>query len=85
MFDFAVVHCLVLFHLGSERSVATVQLHRTTALAEADNYATWREGLRSQIITNWQAMSEGARLPACGTQKNCDWCDARGLCRKGVW
>jgi ATP-dependent helicase/nuclease subunit B len=35
------------------------------ALAEADNYATWREGLRSQ--------------------KNCDWCDTRGLCRKGVW
>jgi len=55
------------------------------ALAEAGNYATWRDGLRSQIITNWQAMSEGARLPACGTQKNCDWCDARGLCRKGVW
>ena len=57
----------------------------TQALAEAGNYATWRDGLRSQIITNWQAMSEGARLPACGTQKNCDWCDARGLCRKGAW
>jgi ATP-dependent helicase/nuclease subunit B len=55
------------------------------ALAEADNYATWREGLQSQIIANWQAMSEGASLPASGTQKNCDWCDARGLCRKGAW
>ena len=33
MFDFAVVHCLALFHLGSERSVATVQLHRTAALS----------------------------------------------------
>lgn len=55
------------------------------ALAEADNYATWRDGLQSQIIDNWQAMSEGASLPASGTQKNCDWCDARGLCRKGVW
>jgi hypothetical protein len=32
MFDFAVVHCPVLFNFGSERSVATVQLHRTTAL-----------------------------------------------------
>ena len=55
------------------------------ALAEADNYSMWRDGLQSQIITNWQAMSEGASLPASGTQKNCDWCDARGLCRKGVW
>jgi ATP-dependent helicase/nuclease subunit B len=55
------------------------------ALAEADNYATWRDGLQSQIIANWQAMSEGASLPASGTQKNCDWCDARGLCRKGAW
>jgi len=55
------------------------------AMAEADNYATWRESLQSQIIANWQAMSEGASLPASGTQKNCNWCDARGLCRKGVW
>jgi ATP-dependent helicase/nuclease subunit B len=55
------------------------------ALAKADNYATWRDGLQSQIIANWQAMSEGASLPASGTQKNCDWCDARGLCRKGAW
>jgi len=55
------------------------------ALAQADNYATWRDGLQSQIIANWQAMSEGASLPASGTQKNCDWCDARGLCRKGAW
>ena len=55
------------------------------ALAQADNYATWRVSLQSQIIGNWQAMAEGASLPASGTQKNCDWCDARGLCRKGVW
>ena len=33
MFDFAVVHCFVLFHFGLERSVATVQLHRTAALS----------------------------------------------------
>lgn len=55
------------------------------ALAKADNYATWRDGLQLQIIANWQAMSDGASLPASGTQKNCDWCDARGLCRKGAW
>ncbi len=55
------------------------------ALAEADNYATWRAGLQSQIIANWQSMSAGASLPASGTQKNCDWCDVRGLCRKGGW
>jgi ATP-dependent helicase/nuclease subunit B len=55
------------------------------ALASAENYATWRDSLQLQIIANWQAISEGASLPASGTQKNCDWCDARGLCRKGVW
>ena len=32
MFDFAVVHCTVLFNFGLERSVATVQLHCTSAL-----------------------------------------------------
>ena len=33
MFEFAVIHCFVLFNLGSKRSVATVQLHRTAALS----------------------------------------------------
>ena len=33
MFDFAVVHCPALLHLGSEWSVAAVQLHRTSALS----------------------------------------------------
>lgn len=33
MFDFAIVHCAVLFNSGFERSVTAVQLHRTAALA----------------------------------------------------
>lgn len=55
------------------------------ALAEAGDYATWRDALQSQIATNWQAMAEGASLPAWGTEKNCTWCEMRGLCRKGAW
>ncbi len=55
------------------------------ALAEPDDFADWRDALQAQIIRNWQAMSEGANLPASGTEKSCTWCDLRGLCRKGAW
>ena len=55
------------------------------ALAEPDNFADWRAALQSQIIDNWQAITEGANLPASGAEKSCTWCDMRGLCRKGAW
>lgn len=55
------------------------------ALAEPNDYASWRGALQSQIIRNWQAMNDGASLPASGVQKSCTWCELRGLCRKGAW
>jgi ATP-dependent helicase/nuclease subunit B len=55
------------------------------ALAEPDDFADWRAALQSQIILNWQAMREGANLPASGAEKSCTWCDLRGICRKGAW
>jgi ATP-dependent helicase/nuclease subunit B len=55
------------------------------ALAAPEDYASWRTALQSQIIRNWQVITEGASLPASGAQKSCTWCDLRGLCRKGAW
>ena len=54
MFDFAVVHCSVLFHFGFERGVATVQLHRTAALA----WKLYSEGecFHVVIIADWELL-----------------------------
>ncbi|MFT7774392.1 PD-(D/E)XK nuclease family protein [Roseateles sp.] len=40
-----------------------------------------REGLQADL----GAMHDGAPLPALGEGKVCDYCEARGLCRKDDW
>ena len=52
---------------------------------QAEHYAQWQEALRERIITGMQAVSQGAPLPASGIEAVCQFCDVRGLCRKGAW
>jgi len=32
-----------------------------------------------------EAVAAGAPLPAQGVEADCQWCEARGVCRKGMW
>ena len=45
--------------------------------------------LADQLFTGMQddmaRIAAGAPLPALGEGSTCDWCDARGLCRKDFW
>ncbi|MES2831097.1 MAG: PD-(D/E)XK nuclease family protein [Pseudomonadota bacterium] len=52
---------------------------------DATDYAVWQEQLRQQIGTTLQAIAEGAALRASGIESICQYCDVRGLCRKGAW
>ena len=44
-----------------------------------------RDGLIHSIVTDMTRIAEGALLPALGEGKACDFCTARGLCRKDFW
>ncbi len=52
---------------------------------EAPQYETWQQTLSVQIVHNMQAIAQGAPLPATGPEPVCQYCDVRGLCRKGAW
>ncbi|WP_112993075.1 PD-(D/E)XK nuclease family protein [Herminiimonas fonticola] len=52
---------------------------------EAPQFETWQQTLAEQIVHNMQAIAEGAPLPATGPEPVCQYCDVRGLCRKGAW
>jgi ATP-dependent helicase/nuclease subunit B len=52
---------------------------------EAQNYGDWLEALEGQIVTSMQAIQQGAPLHATGVEIICQYCDVRGLCRKGCW
>lgn len=44
-----------------------------------------RDDLIGGILSDMARIAEGAPLPALGEGKACDYCSARGLCRKDFW
>ncbi|MDB5869410.1 MAG: helicase/exodeoxyribonuclease subunit [Polaromonas sp.] len=44
-----------------------------------------RDALIDGILADMARIAEGAALPALGEGKVCDYCTARGLCRKDFW
>lgn len=51
----------------------------------APDFAHQQQALQQQIVTVMQAVGAGAPLPANGVESVCQYCEVRGLCRKGVW
>ncbi len=56
----------------------------TKAYAQAEIVAL-RDDLIGGILSDMQRIGEGAPLPALGEGKACEYCAARGLCRKDFW
>ena len=44
-----------------------------------------RDALVEGILQDMQAIADGAAMPALGSGAACDYCRARGLCRKDFW
>jgi ATP-dependent helicase/nuclease subunit B len=84
-------HQLPFYGMLSETSLAAALYvpleatrERITEVA-ADDFSTWQKSLSEQIVHSMQAIDRGAPLPATGPESVCQYCDARGLCRKGAW
>ncbi|MFZ6820340.1 PD-(D/E)XK nuclease family protein [Undibacterium sp. Ji22W] len=56
-----------------------------TGDVEAEDYSRWKNELEVAIQKNMRAIQHGAGLPAQGVESVCQYCDVRGLCRKGAW
>ena len=63
--------------LSLEREeVKAVELWGRAGLAEA---------VRLRLGELFDALAAGARLPAQGVEETCEYCEARGLCRRNLW
>ncbi len=58
---------------------------KKTGDAAAPDFERKQQMLKQQISTTMQQVGEGAPLPANGIESVCQYCDMRGLCRKGAW
>ncbi|MEJ6022982.1 PD-(D/E)XK nuclease family protein [Ramlibacter sp. PS4R-6] len=56
-----------------------------TKTVEQGEVAAARDMLLAGIAADFRRIGQGAPLPALGEGKACDWCGARGLCRKDFW
>lgn len=70
---------------GSAAYVALEIQQDKTGDAPAENFETWTQALEQAILNNMQAIQRGAALPAHGVESSCQYCEMRGLCRKGAW
>ncbi len=68
-------------------AAAYVNLGEKTATKthEQADIVDLRDGLIRSIVSDMTRIAEGAFLPALGEGKACDFCAARGLCRKDFW
>ena len=62
--------------MGERGETRTHEQHDVVAL---------RDQLVEGILHDFERIAEGAPLPALGEGAVCDWCAARGLCRKDFW
>jgi ATP-dependent helicase/nuclease subunit B len=52
---------------------------------DVPDYATLQRTLQMQMKSQMRAVAHDAPLPANGVESVCQYCDVRGLCRKGAW
>ena len=84
-------HQLAFYGLLSDRPVAVahyVALETTkdkVGDVSMPDYEQAQRALAAQITINMQAIASGVGLPANGSESVCQYCDVRGLCRKGAW
>lgn len=65
--------------------VALELTRERTGDTQAADFEVWQARLEQRIVAALRAIAAGAPLPANGVGAVCEWCDMRGLCRKGTW
>ncbi|MBI3283846.1 MAG: PD-(D/E)XK nuclease family protein [Burkholderiales bacterium] len=70
---------------GHASYVALEMAQEKTGDVAAADFEAWTQALQLAILDNMQSIQQGAALPAHGVESACQYCDMRGLCRKGAW
>lgn len=56
-----------------------------TGAAEAQQYLEWQRALEERLVGALRAIAAGSPLHPNGINRVCEYCEVRGLCRKGAW
>lgn len=71
--------------ISSAHYVALEKSYEKLANAAVTDYPARKEKLKQAIVHHMSEIDRGAELVAQGISQVCQYCDVRGLCRKGAW
>jgi ATP-dependent helicase/nuclease subunit B len=78
-------YAALLSHDTLRAAYVNVGEREATRLVEQKEVVQVRDALIEGILHDMARISEGAALPALGEGTACEFCAARGLCRKDFW
>jgi ATP-dependent helicase/nuclease subunit B len=79
------VYALLWGDAVTEALFLSVDRKEVVAVPPKEDIQALAQASRARVAAMFDALAAGARLPAQGTVKACEYCDARGLCRKDHW
>ena len=69
----------------AEAAAAYLPINETPVAPLELDFETDVDAISRRLPELLEAIAAGAALPAAGTDAVCQYCEARGLCRKGMW
>jgi len=69
----------------SEALFLSLERDGVSAVELGSDVPALAEAVRVRLGELFDALAAGARLPAQGVEETCEYCEARGLCRRNHW
>jgi len=78
-------YALLLGDLPQQAAFVAVDAEEVCQVEAAEGIVELAEANRERLRDMFDALNQGAPLPAQGIAQACDYCEMRGLCRKDYW
>jgi ATP-dependent helicase/nuclease subunit B len=72
-------------HAHVRATYLSVDRKQVKAVAPVQPIDQLSAALEERLVSDFGRIAEGAPLPALGAEQTCQYCEARGLCRRGQW
>jgi ATP-dependent helicase/nuclease subunit B len=79
------VYALLWGDAVTEAMFVSVDRREVDEVAPEQPILALAQGARERLAAIFDSLDAGAKLPAQGTEAACEYCEARGLCRKDYW
>lgn len=77
--------CYAHVYEADEAAFVSIEKGKVVAVAPQQNVTELAQANIERLLAVFEQMRAGAALPAHGVDEACQYCEMRGLCRKGEW